>query len=140
MKLRYLVDTNIISEPTRSIPTLSVIRNLKIYSDEIAICSIVWHELVFGIGLLPTSKKKDALTRYLNQVVGPELPILPYDEKAAHWHASERVRLHKQGAAAPFSDGQIAAIAYTNNLTLVTRNNKDYRMFQGLKIENWFEV
>ena len=35
-------------------------------------------------------------------------------------------------------DGQIASIAYINNLVLVTNNVSDFQFFDGLKIENWF--
>jgi tRNA(fMet)-specific endonuclease VapC len=37
----------------------------------------------------------------------------------------------------PFVDGQIAAIAKVNALVLVSRNVEDYRLFSGLKTENW---
>lgn len=38
----------------------------------------------------------------------------------------------------PCLDGQIAAIAVVNNLTLVTRNTDDFVDFAGLTVENWF--
>jgi tRNA(fMet)-specific endonuclease VapC len=65
------------------------------------------------------------------------LPILPYDEAAAEWHAMERARLAALGRTLPFVDGQIAAIAQTNNLVLVTANAVDFRDFAGLTIEDW---
>ena len=65
------------------------------------------------------------------------LPLLSYDRNAATWHAQERSRLVKLGKTPPFADGQIAAVAYVNQLILVTNNVSDYREFQGLKIENW---
>jgi tRNA(fMet)-specific endonuclease VapC len=43
------------------------------------------------------------------------------------------------GKTPAFVDGQIAAIAYCNNLILITNNISDFDNFQGLKIENWFE-
>ncbi|HZQ98784.1 MAG TPA: hypothetical protein VFC93_08205 [Chloroflexota bacterium] len=65
------------------------------------------------------------------------MPILPYDEAAAGWHAMERARLAAHGRTLPFVDGQIAAIAQTNNLVLVTANAADFRDFAGLTIEDW---
>ncbi|MGK7882028.1 MAG: hypothetical protein AB4060_18295 [Crocosphaera sp.] len=44
------------------------------------------------------------------------------------------------GKTPAFVDGQIAAIAYTNQLILVTNNVSDFQDFQGLQIENWFQV
>ncbi len=63
--------------------------------------------------------------------------ILPYDDRAAEWHARERVRLASKGKMPPFVDGQIAAIAKVNRLVLVTRNIEDYESFSGLKTEYW---
>jgi tRNA(fMet)-specific endonuclease VapC len=63
--------------------------------------------------------------------------ILPYDDRAAEWHARERVRLSPKGKMPPFVDGQIAAITKVNGLVLVTRNVEDYESFSGLKTENW---
>lgn len=71
----------------------------------------------------------------------PQLPcsILPYDRDVALWHAEERARLTLQGRTPPFVDGQIAAIAIVNNLTLVTRNTGDFADFAERTVENWFE-
>ncbi|MDJ0634050.1 MAG: hypothetical protein QNJ34_12745 [Xenococcaceae cyanobacterium MO_188.B29] len=44
------------------------------------------------------------------------------------------------GKTPAFVDGQIAAIAYTNQLILVANNVSDFQDFQGLQIENWFQV
>jgi tRNA(fMet)-specific endonuclease VapC len=41
------------------------------------------------------------------------------------------------GATPPFADGQIAAVAATNGLILVTLNTGDYAAFQGLRLEDW---
>jgi tRNA(fMet)-specific endonuclease VapC len=65
------------------------------------------------------------------------MTILPYDERAAEWHAKERARLTFLGQMPSFVDGQIAAIAKVNNLILVTRNTSDFKKFSGLKLENW---
>ncbi len=57
--------------------------------------------------------------------------------KAARWHAAERARLEKVGKTPAFVDGQIAATAKVNGLTLVTRNVANYSLFEGLAVENW---
>jgi tRNA(fMet)-specific endonuclease VapC len=64
---------------------------------------------------------------------------LPYDAEGAKWHASERVRLSSIGQSPSFVDGQIAAVASTNNLILVTRNITDFENFSGLSLENWYD-
>jgi tRNA(fMet)-specific endonuclease VapC len=104
---------------------------------EIAIAAVVWHELWFGCLRLPRSAKRTAIESYLNDVVAATMSVLLYDERAAEWHAAKRARLAAIGKLPAFVNGQIAATAYTNELTLVTLNTVDYRDFAGLSVENW---
>ena len=87
---------------------------------------------------MSASKKRRAIEAYLEEAVRSALPILPYDEEAASWHASERARLGKRGRPPAAADGQIAAIARVNELVIVTANVKDFRRFEGLEVVNWF--
>ena len=137
MSARYLLDTNVLSEPLRPAPQLKVIERLRRHQDELATASIVWHELWLGCQRLPDSAKRQAIEDYLTHVIAPTLPILPYDERAAEWHAVERARLTRAGKTPAFADGQIAAIARTNDLILVTFNRADYSDFQDLILEDW---
>ena len=137
MSVRYLLDTNVLSESLRPAPQTKVIERLRRHQDELATASIVWHELWFGCQRLPGSAKRRAIEDYLTQVIAPSLPILPYDERAAEWHAAERARLMRAGKTPAFVDSQIAAIARTNELILVTFNRADYADFQDLTFEDW---
>ncbi len=137
MSVRYLLDTNVISEPLRPQPSSQVLAHLQQHQSVIAIAAIVWHELVYGSARLPASAKRTAIERYLYQLVAPTIPILPYDQQAATWHAVERARLEQLGRTPAFADGQIAAIAQTNQLILVTFNPAAFADFQGLSIEDW---
>ena len=110
---------------------------LKKHQDEIATASLVWHELQYGCRRLPTSRKRSLIESYLAEVVWNTIAVLPYDAAAADWHAEQRAQLTAAGKSAPFVDGQIAAIAKVNNLTLVTRNISDYEFFQDLRLQNW---
>lgn len=137
--MRYLLDTNVISEPAFSRPNPHVIMRIEEYQSHVAIASTVYHELVFGCHRLPESKRKTIVERYLDEVVSSSIPILSYDKNAARWHASERVRLSAIGKTPPYADGQIAAVAVVNGLTLVTRNVSDFDLFKGLRIANWHD-
>lgn len=137
MSLKYLLDTNVVSEPLRPKPQHGVIRRLTRYEDEIAISSVVWHELQFGAARLPPSRRRDVIVQYLDEVILPTIPILDYDRAAAEWHAKERARLVSRGETPSFADGQIAAIAHVNDLTLVTFNDADFRRFHELRIVSW---
>ena len=86
---------------------------------------------------MPPSKKRRAIDAYLEEVVRRALPILPYDEEAAAWHALERARPERRGRSPTAADGQIAAIAPVNERILVTAKVRDFRRFGGLRVEYW---
>jgi tRNA(fMet)-specific endonuclease VapC len=137
MNLKYLLDTNIVSEPLRPKPKSTVLRKLRRHEDEIAISSVVWHELRFGVARLPPSRRRLVIERYLDEVVLPTMPILDYDRAAAEWHAAERARLVAAGQTPAFADGQIAAIARVHELTVVTFNDADFTRFDGIRVLTW---
>lgn len=114
-----------------------VVAKIEAHAHESALAAPVWHELQYGCRLLPAGKRRAALETYLREVVYPTLPILPYDDAAATWHAEERARLDLAGTPMPFVDGQIAAIAKRHDLIVVTANVRDFQRFHGVKIENW---
>lgn len=129
----FLLDTNVISDPPKLHPSAKLLRRLEAHEGQLAICAVTWHEVVYGVERMPTGQRKDRLRAYFD-VVRATLPILPYDERAAAWHAKERARLAK---TPPFVDGQIAAIAATNDLTLVTAD-ADFARF-GIRVVNWLK-
>jgi tRNA(fMet)-specific endonuclease VapC len=135
--VKFLLDTSIVSAPVMGLPNARVVKKLQQHGALCAVPAPVWHELVFGSSRLPVGKRRAALDEYLQAVVRRSFPILPYDEVAADWHGRERARLEEAGKTAPFVDGQIAAIAFTRGLTLVTANTKDFRPFEGLTAVDW---
>lgn len=139
MSAKYLLDTNILSEPLRPVPNPGILNRLKRHQDQLATAAVVWHELLFGCYRLPISAKRAAIENYLFQVVALSIEVLPYDDLAAEWHAQERARLAGAGKTPPFADGQIAAIAKTNDLILVTLNLSDYASFESLDVEDWLK-
>jgi len=136
--MKYLLDTNILSEPVRKSPNQAVVTRIQEAGYAIAITATIWHELLFGVLRMAASRRRAALEQYLFNTIRAEIPILPYDEKAATWFAQERARLSRTGLSPSYSDGHIAAVAATNDLILVTRNVADFSQFSDLKIENWF--
>lgn len=139
MVIKYLLDTNVLSEAVKTSPLPAVLDKLSRHRDELATATPVWHELLYGCCRLPPSRKRKTIETYLYQVVLPNLPILPYDEFAAARHAEERAELTKRGKTPAFVDGQIAAIAAVHNLILVTRNLADFCQFPKISLENWHE-
>lgn len=139
MKLVYLLDTNIVSEPLKPAPDPGVIEKLHRYDGMMAIPAIVWHELLFGVNRLTQGARQRRLRTYLLEVVAPSFPVLPYDDHAAWIHATFRSGLEAAGKVQGFADGIIAATALSNNLILVTRNTQDFDTVPDLYLENWFE-
>jgi tRNA(fMet)-specific endonuclease VapC len=137
VSLQYLLDTNVVSEPLRPKPRTAVLRRLRLHNGEIAIAAVVWHELLYGTRRLPPSHRRQTLETYLEEVVRASMPILEYNSAAAEWHANERARLAAKGQTPPFGDGQIAAIAAVNDLTLVTFNDADFKRFEGIRVLTW---
>lgn len=137
MSLRYLLDTSVVSSPISRQPNTDILRRLSDVGRECAIAAPIWHELTYGCDRLPRGRRRDALQHYLTDVVRVAFPILPYDERAAAWHGKERARLEARGMTAPWVDGQIASIAATNGLVLVTRNARDFASFKELVVEDW---
>lgn len=134
--LKYLLDTNIISEPARPSPNRRLLERLERNAEAIAIAAPVWHELLFGLHRLPPSAKRTRIEGYLfGSVI--DLPILPYDSAAAEWHAAQRALLEAKGRVVSFADGQIAAIAHVHELIVVTANLAHFEVFEGLRAENW---
>ena len=62
--LKFLLDTNILSEAIRPKPNQNVLDKLEKYQDEIATATIVWHELLFGCQRLPISRKRENIEQY----------------------------------------------------------------------------
>jgi tRNA(fMet)-specific endonuclease VapC len=137
MSLQFLLDTNVLSEPAKRDPHPAVLRRLEAHAQDLATCSIVWHELLYGAARLPRSRRRTTLETYLVDVIEATLPILSYDADAARWHAEERARLERVGRQVGFADGQIAAVAAVNGLTLVTANTRDFKVFRGVRTVDW---
>ncbi len=134
--MKYLLDTNVVSELARPFPDPRVEKNFTAHQGSSVISALTWHELKFGVLRMPSSRRKQLLEEFLETVVGVR-PPLAYDGRAAEWHAIECVRQEAVGRVAPFVDGQIAAIAAVNGLTLITRNTSDFISVKGLKLDSW---
>ena len=136
--MNVLLDTNVLSEPLRELPDPAVMAQLESAEHVLHTASVVIHELSYGIHRLPSGRKQQRLNSYLQGLLTSGLTVLPYDGKAALWHGEQRARLDARGLRPPFADGQIAAIAATQALVVVTRNTADFEAFEGLNVLNWF--
>lgn len=138
--LKFLLDTNILSEPLAKDPNPRVMRMIEAHSASLAIASVTWQEMLYGMYLLVPGKRRDRIQNYLFQHVRPALPIIDFDVDAADWQAEQRAKLRQAGKTPTYADSQIAAMAAVNDLLLVTRNAGDFDDFEGLRVENWFKI
>lgn len=138
----YLLDTNIISEMFRPKPNPLVFKKLEEYEKLCSLPSTAWNELLFGVNIMASGKKRDYIFSKLVDDIQANYEIIQYDNHAAWIHADIRSRLKEQGIGIDFQDSQIASIAVSNNMILVTRNIKHFESIQKvspLMLENWFE-
>ena len=123
--MKYLVDANILSEPTKPSPDLQVIEWLRANEREIAVDPIILGELRFGILILPKGRKRTGLERWFDAGVG-RLHCLSWDADTGLKWAELLARLRKTGKAMPVKDSLIAATAAVHNLSIATRNRADF--------------
>ena len=136
--LSFVLDTHIISELMRPQPHPGVLQRYLDHQAQMALPAPAWHEVNYRCLRLPAGKRRTALQDFLNQVAG-KLPKLAYDAAAALVHAQLRAEASAKRRVLPKLDAQIAAIAITQGLTLVTRNTRDFEGLAGLRLASWFE-
>ena len=138
----YLLDTNIISEPSKPAKNPSVVNKIERNVEFSSISSITWGEILSGIKCLPKGAKREALQSYYINQVQKIFDIIPFDTSAAAVYSDLVERLKEKGTPAPKFDMMIAATAISYNLILVTRNTADFKAISevsALMLENWFE-
>jgi tRNA(fMet)-specific endonuclease VapC len=78
--MKFLLDTNVISESVKTSPNKAALDLIKRHQLEIVTAAPVWHELSYGCQRLPRSRKRNIIEAFLNDVLRPNMIILPYDE------------------------------------------------------------
>lgn len=123
--MTYLVDANVLSEPTRPEPSPRVVAWLRAHAHEFAVDPIILGELRFGILLLPRGRKRTALEQWFDAGVR-HLECLPWEAETGLRWAALVGDLRRKGQAMPVKDSLIAATALVHALIVVTRNRTDF--------------
>ena len=129
----YLVDTNVLITALRQPTSTLATRFCAVVPADIRICSIVVAELRHGC---LRSAKPEANRAAVDALLAP-FTSFPFDDAAADTFASIRRALELAGLIIGPYDMQIAAIALTNQCTLVTHNTAEFSRVAGLIIEDW---
>ena len=130
--MRYLLDTNIVSDLVRN-PQGRVGQHIrKIGEAQVCTSIIVAAELRYG-----AAKKQSArLTAQLQAVLGA-IEVLPLEAPADTTYGALRARLEKAGRPIGGNDLLIAAQALALGYTIVTDNEKEFAQIKDLPRENW---
>ena len=132
-KLKYLLDTNILSELIKQ-PNGYTARKIATLENEDSCCTslIVACELRYG------ALKKDShiLTAKVNQLL-ETIAVLPLKQNIESHYARLRVTLERAGTPIGSNDLLIASQAYALGLTVVTGNLKEFSRIPDLAVENW---
>lgn len=132
-----VVDTKVLSEPTRRSPDPHVLDWLEEHDqDDIRLAAITVGELLNGVELLPRGRRRDRLAEVVESLLSRfHDSILAYDARAARHYA--RLRATRRQASRPISaeDGMIAAICLREGAALATRNTTDFEL-SGLELIN----
>ena len=127
----FLLDTNVVSETMRSTPHKQVVAFLT-GRDELWLSSILIHELEYGAQRLPRGQRRLALRNALRNVLADYRDrILDLNPRAAVWAARFRAQARGLGRTLDLGDALIAGTARSHELTIATRNVRD---FAGLDV------
>jgi toxin FitB len=123
--VRFLVDANVLSEPTKSTPDPGVVEWLRENERHIVVDPLILGEVRFGILLLPKGKRRTKLEAWFHAGV-QRLNCLPWEAETGLRWAELLAVLRASGRAMPIKDSLIAATALVHGLVVATRNRKDF--------------
>ncbi len=131
----YLLDTNACIRILNNSSSALVTRLRQHRPDEIALCSVVKADLMYGA---QQSSKIAENLRVLDRFFEP-FYSLPFDDICVQAYGRIRIELERVGTPIGPYDLLIAATAIANERTLVTANTREFNRVAGLAIENWEE-
>ena len=136
----FLLDTHIPSELTRQNSAIQVVRWLDAANDEeLYFSAISLGEILRGITVLPLSQRRDGLQEWLDFTLRPwfEGRILPVTVPIAEGWGILSGERRLKGRPLKVADGLIAATALHHNLTIVTRNVRDFTGLGATLLNPW---
>lgn len=133
--MRFLLDTNILSEIAKPSPSASLIAWMSEQKDEdLFIAALTVAEIRRGVLEKPAGKRRDQLEAWFSGPEGPQAlfagRVLPFDEAAALIWARLMAAGKVAGRPRSALDAIIAAVAEANGCVVVTNNEKDFEKIE----------
>ncbi len=128
--MNYLLDTNVLCEPTRPKPDPGVLEWLtRADEDRLFISAVTLAEVQRGVSRLPQGARRERIQRWLEGDVVDRFGerILPVDGAVGVQWGQIMAKAEAQGRPMNSLDGFIAATAMVRDLSLVTRNDADFK-------------
>jgi tRNA(fMet)-specific endonuclease VapC len=128
--MAYLLDAATLAEVLRAVPSRTLVRRLTTVPPAERWTSVI------SVSQLLVAARKSKKTRLMQDVVRlvAAVKVAPFDTAAAQSFAKLRATVALDGAP---DDAMIAAIALTQDFTLVTRRPGDFARFPQLRVESW---
>ncbi len=123
--MRFLVDANVLSEPTRPDPSTAVVRWLRAHETDLAVDPFILGELRYGILRLQPGRRRARLEAWFDVGVARLTCIDWGDAFGLRW-ARLLADLHAAGRPMSVKDSLIATTALVAGLTIVTRNLRGF--------------
>jgi toxin FitB len=133
----YLVDANVLSEPTKQAADARVVVWLEANESSLVVDPIIIGELRIAVLALARGRRRDRLEKWYETVV-ETIECIPWDATVSRRWAALVVELKRKGMTIPLLDGMIAATALQHELTVATRNTRDFQK-TGVKTFNPFD-
>ena len=131
----FIFDTDIYTNVMRKIPSETLLNRLKkVPRRDQFTTTITISEVYYGLN---KASNKTRLHKIFEEVLLPRATILPFNFSAAKKYGDIRCFLEKQGTPLAHADVQIASIALSMNMTLITGNLKHFQRVPQLSVENW---
>ena len=129
--MRYLLDTNILSNIAKPVPSESLIAWMAEQADQdLFIASLTVAEIRRGVLEKPAGKRRNQLEAWFSGPEGPQAlfagRVLSFDERAGLIWARLMADGKVKGRPRSGLDTIVAAVAEANGCVLVTDNERDF--------------
>lgn len=141
--MEYLLDTNVVSEWSKTWPNSEIVDWLQRQPPpDLAVSAMTLAEVRYGIEILPPGRKANLLWRWYHGefIRLIEDRVVPLDDAVAlHW-SSLRARSRRAGRTLPFAHSSILSTAVVHGLIVVTRNVRDFSGPGAVVLNPWDET